>query len=135
MAVDLETTHEPSVTELVTGIIADGQKLFKQQVEMLTHEIKEDVAKTRQAGLLLGFGVGVGLVGAVLLAMMLVLLTNWALPDLPLWSCYGIWGAIVFILGAGLAYKGHLKLDGFNPLKDESAQTMKENVAWITNPK
>jgi hypothetical protein len=135
MAIDLQTTHEPSVTELVTGIIADTQTLFKQQIEMLTHEIKNDFSKTREAGFMLGLGAGVGLVGALLLAWMLVLLTSLALPDLPLWACYGGWGTVLFIIGAGLAYLGKLKLDSFNPLKDETARSVKENMAWITNPK
>ena len=135
MAIDLQTTHEPSVTELVTGIIGDAQSLFKQQIEMLTHEIKEDFSKTREAGFMLGLGAGLGLVGALLLALMLVLLTSLALPDLPLWACYGCWGTVMFILGAGLAYLGKLKLDSFNPLEDETAQSVEENVAWITNPK
>jgi hypothetical protein len=135
MANDLNTTHEPSVTELVTGIIADAQSLFKQQIEMLTHEIKEDFGKTREAGSMIGLGAGVGLVGGLLLGLMLVELTRWALPDLPLWACYGSWGTLMFIIGAALAYMGKLKLDSFNPLKDETAQSVKENVAWITNPK
>jgi hypothetical protein len=135
MAIDLQTTHEPSVTGLVTGIIADAQSLFKQQIEMLTHEIKEDFSKTREAGFMLGLGAGLGLVGALLLALMLVLLTSLALPDLPLWACYGSWGTVMFIIGAGFAYLGKLKLDSFNPLKDETAQSVKENVGWITNPK
>jgi hypothetical protein len=135
MAIDLPATHEPSVTELVTGIIADAQSLFKQQIEMVTHEIKEDFSKTREAGFMLGLGAGVGLVGTLLLALMLVQLTSLALPDLPLWACYGIWGAVMFIMGAVLAYMGKLKLDSFNPLKDETARSVKENVAWITNPK
>lgn len=135
MALELNTTHEPTVTELVTGIIADGQTLFKQQIEMLSHELKKDLAKTRQAGLMLGLGAGIGLVGAVLLAVMLVLLTNWALPEWPLWACYGLWGSMTFIVGTGLACMGKWKLDSFNPLTDESAQSMKENVSWTTNPK
>jgi Kef-type K+ transport system membrane component KefB len=135
MAIDLNTNHEPSVTELVTGIIADAQSLFKQQVEMLTREIKEDFSKTREAAFMLGLGAGVGLVGAVLLALMLVLITSSTLPDLPLWACYGSWGTVLFIIGAGLAYMGKLKFDSFNPLKDETAQSVKENMAWITNPK
>jgi hypothetical protein len=135
MASDLNTTHEPSMTELVTGIIADGQTLFKQQIDMLAHEIKEDFSRTREAGWMLGLGAGIGLVGALLLGVMLVLLTQWALPALPLWTCYGIWGSVTLIVGAGLAFLGKWRLDSFNPLKDETAQSVKENMSWITNPK
>jgi len=135
MAIDLNTAHEPSATELVTGIIGDAQLLFKQQVEMLTHEIKADLTKTRAAGFMLVLGAGLGLVGALLLGQMLVFLTSSALPDFPVWACYGIWGTVMFFLGAGLAYMGKLKFDSFNPMTDETAQSVKENVKWTTNPK
>jgi len=60
MATDLRSDHEPSVTELVSGILNDAQTLFKQQFEMLKHEVKEDFRKTREASLMLGLGAGVG---------------------------------------------------------------------------
>jgi Putative Actinobacterial Holin-X, holin superfamily III len=136
MATDLHSTHEPSVTGLVTGIINDAQTLFKQQFEMLKHEVKEDFRKTREASLMLGIGAGIGAVGAMLVAHMLALAT-FALfaPHLPLWACYGIWGAVTLAVGVGLVLAGKTKLDTVRPLDDEVAQTVKENVEWITKPK
>jgi len=138
MATDLNAahdTHEASVTELVSGIINDAQTLFKQQIEMLKHEVKEDMRKAREASMMLGLGAGIGGVGAILLAHMLSLWTNWAFPNVPLWGCYGIWGAVTLVIGAGLLFAGKSKLDTVNPLEDEAAKTVKENVQWITNPK
>ncbi len=135
MAIDLESAPTPTVTALVTGIIADGQSLFKQQADMLAREIKADLRRTREAGLLLILGASVGLVGAILLAMMLVLLTQWAMPQWPLWACCGTWGLVMLVAGSGLFCLGKLRLDSFNPLKDESAQSVKENMSWTTNPK
>jgi hypothetical protein len=135
MATDFKTTPEPSVTALVTGIISDAEDLFKQQFDLLKHEVRDDFRKTKEAGLVLGLGASLGLVGAILLALMLVYLTQWLAPELPLWGCFGIWGAIVFLAGAGLFWAGKLQLDSFTPLPERSAQALKENVQWLTNPK
>jgi len=135
MATDLKTGHEPSVTTLVSGIISDAQDLMKQQFDLLKHEVREDIHKTKEAGFTLGVGAGLALVGAIMLLMMLVHFTQWAVPDLPLWACYGIWGVAFFAGGAVLLYMGKAQLDSFNPLPDESAKALKENVQWITNPK
>jgi hypothetical protein len=135
MATDLRSNHDPSVTELVTGIIGDAQTLFKQQFEMLKHEVKEDFRKTREASLLLGLGAGIGGVGAILLAHTLSLLTNWVFPHWPLWVCYGIWGAVMLVVGAAVVYAGKSTLETVHPLDDQAAQTVKENVEWITKPK
>jgi Putative Actinobacterial Holin-X, holin superfamily III len=134
MATDLKSTHEPSVTELVTGIINDAQALFKQQFEMLKHEVREDLRKAREGSLMLAVGGGVGLLGAFLLTQMLALFTHWAVPSLPDWACYGIWGVVMAIISAALFYTGKSKLDSVKPL-DETAQTVKENVQWIGKPK
>jgi len=109
--------------------------LIKQQFELLKHEVKEDFQKTRDATLMLGIGSVVALVGLIHLTLMLVYLLQWAAPSLPLWACFGICGGLVVIVGGGLLYAGIHKFNSFNPLPDETAQALKENVQWITQPK
>jgi len=135
MATDLKSTQEPSVTALVTGIISDAEDLLKQQFELLKHEVREDLRKTKEASFVIGLGAWLGLVGAILLVMMLVYLTQWLLPDWPLWVCYGIWGAIMFLAGGIAFFIGKNMFDSFSPLPEKSAQALKENVQWLTNPK
>jgi hypothetical protein len=135
MATDMKTAHEPSVTELVTGIVNDAQQLLKQQFELLKHEVREDMRKTRDAGLTLALGAGFALVGGLLFVLMLVYLTNWLIPELPLWACFGIWSLGLIAAGAALIYGAKTSFDKFNPLPDETAQAVKENVQWITHPK
>jgi len=135
MATDLKPEQDVSATALVSGIIGDAQNLLKQQFDLLKHEVREDIRKTRNAGQLLGMAVGFGLVGAVLLGLMLAHLLAWSEPGLPLWICFGICGGAILVAGVGLYCVGLAKLNSFNPLEDETASTLKENVQWITNPK
>jgi hypothetical protein len=81
----------------------------------------------------------------ILLALMLVFLLHWlTLPAgagaydpaaIPLWGCFGIVSAIFLATGAALSWLGYKKFESFNPLPDETAQTVKENVEWIMNSK
>jgi hypothetical protein len=134
---------EASMTGLLRGIINDTADLIRHEVRFARTEIKADLAKTRDALAVLSLGAGAALLGAILLALMLVYLLHWlsypagTAPDstaaIPLWGCYGIVSAVFLVLGAVGVYAGYAKLKSFNPLPDQTAQTVKENVGWIAN--
>jgi hypothetical protein len=131
---NIHVGQEPSMSGLVTGIVNDAQELIKQQLALARHEIKEDFRKTKEAALSLALGGTIALLGGILLCGMLVYLLD-ALTVLPLWACYGIVGGLLAVVGGVLVYLGKKKLDSFNPLPEESAQALKENVQWITKPR
>ena len=135
IANDVKSPPEQSFTTLVSGIIADAQQLIQQQFAMFRQEIRDDVRKSKEAAILLGAGVSIGLASSVLLLLMLSHLLHWAVPELPLWACFGIVGGVLGTLGGALVYAGVKKLGSFNTLSGPSAQTMKENLQWTTNPK
>jgi multisubunit Na+/H+ antiporter MnhB subunit len=137
MADDVHTSSESSVTNLVSGILNDAQELFKQQVVLLKHEVKDDLRKTRDAALVLVIGTGVVSLGGLLLCWGLVHLLSWAAGEehLPLWASFGIVGGILAIVGGIVCYLGKKKFDSFNPLPEETAEALKENVQWIMKPK
>jgi Putative Actinobacterial Holin-X, holin superfamily III len=135
MSPDLKTPQDASMTALVSGIIHDAQELVHQQFELFKHEVRNDLRKTKEAGLALGAGACLGLVGALLLAEMLVKLLYWAVPAVPEWGWYGICGFAICAVAGCLVYTSKLKLDAIHPLNDDSAQALKENVQWITNRK
>lgn len=135
MASELHTDAEPTTTQLLSGIISDAQELMKQQLALFRSEVREDFRKTRQAAYLLVGGVVVAQLAAMLLCWMCVHLLSASFPDLPLWGCFGIIGGILALVGGGLALSAVLQLNSFNPLPDQTAQAVKENVRWMTNPK
>jgi hypothetical protein len=136
MATDVQTGNDVSTTSLVKGIIDDVQQLTKQHFDLLHQEIKNDMSKSLQAGTMLGVGLGSLLLGAVLLAITLAYALHAAFyPDLPLWGAFAIVTGVVLAAGLGLLFVGIKKFQSFNPLPDETAQALKENVQWLTNPK
>src|SRR5262249_31138196 len=102
---------------------------------LLRSEVREDLRKTRDAALPIGLGGLVALLGGGLLTFLLVHLLHWATDfRLALWACFGIVGGGLAVLGAVLIYMGKKRFDAFNPLPDETAQALKENIQWITKP-
>jgi len=133
MATDLQSPSEPQLANLVGGILNDAQELFKQQIALVRHEVKEDFRKSKEAAVPLGLGLWLAGVGSVLLGITLALIL--AEIGLPLWAGFAVVGAVVFLAGAGLFYVGKQKFQSFNPLPDQSAKALEENLEWITKPK
>jgi len=134
MAIDFRTDAEPSMTRLVSGIVSDVQDLLQQQLALFRHEVESDFKRSKQAALPLLLGVGIGLMGVALLGFMLVYLLNWA-TELPVWGCFGLVGGGLAVVGVGLYQTGLKQFESFNPLPDESAQALKENIQCLMKPK
>jgi len=132
---------EASVASLMRGIIDDIGNLVRQEIRFARTEIREDLRKTKQAATVVATGTIIALIGAFLFAWMLVYLIQWlSLPagttteGIPLWGCFGIVSAVFLGIGSIVAYAGCEMFKSFNPLPDKTAQTVKENVEWITTP-
>jgi uncharacterized membrane protein YqjE len=142
MAVQVPTSSEPGFTTLVREIVNDVEELVKHQIRFARAEIKEELHKSKEAVALFALGAGSGLLGVLFLGMMLVHLLHWLtepsgvdLAGLPLWGCHAIVAVVFLITGAGLCLLGRKMFASITPLAEQTAQTLKENVEWITNSK
>jgi len=142
MANEVHTSSEPSTTSLLRGIINDIGDLIRQELRFARTEFRADLRKSREALSVLALGAGTTVLGGFLLALMFVYLLHWLTAPagtdpatLPLWGCFGIVSGIVLATGVALVWLGINKLESFNPLPDETANTVKENVEWIMNSK
>ena len=134
MARDFPNGSPPSMASLVGGIVHDAQVLLKQEMALAKCELANEFRMAKQAAITLGIGIGIAAFGALLLLIMLVYLLHWALSErLPLWSCFGIVGAILTILGAALFSLSERRAGRLRLLPEQSRATMKDNVAWINN--
>jgi thiamine transporter ThiT len=131
MASEVQTHNEPSVAGLVTGIIDDVQDLIKSQIQMARAEITKDFRRSKEAGSMLAIGAGVSLLATILLSLMLVYALH-ELAGLRLWASYAIVGGGFAVAGVALVFAGKKKFDAFNPLPDETAHALQENLEWKT---
>jgi hypothetical protein len=123
-------TSEPTVAELLTGLMNDAKALLQQEVALAKHELRVELRKTILAVMSLGIGIGIAAIGGLLLILMLVHLLH-ALTALPLWACYGIVGGLFAVGGVVLLVLGKNKLARIHMVPQETVKTMKENVQWI----
>jgi len=133
---------EASMAGLLRGIINDIGDLIRQEIRFARTEIKSDVRKTTRACAVLALGAGAACLGVVLVALMSVhlihTLSSPAGTDtaaIPLWGCYGIVAAVFLVVGGGLGFIGYQSLQKINPLPDQTAKSVKENVEWIMSSK
>jgi len=141
MANEVHAEDTAGIGGLLRGIINDVGDLIRQEIRFARSEIKSDARKMLRAGAVLAFGVGAAALGVILVAFMLVHLVHWLSlpagtePGIPLWGCYGIVAAVFLAVGAATAFAGVKRLESVNPLPDQTAKSVKENVEWIMNSK
>jgi len=124
--------HEPTLTELISGIAEDAQRLLKQQYQMLRAEVKEDIRRTKSALLYMSIGIVASLIGVVFLLVALPLLINWAF-GLALWAGWAIIGGLLLAVGIIGLYAGKRIFEKNNPLPDKTLNALEENLSWIAN--
>jgi hypothetical protein len=57
------STREPTVTQLLTGLMQDTQMLRRQEVALATHELRRELRTTIRAVMSLGIGIGRAAIG------------------------------------------------------------------------
>jgi len=124
---------QPTVTELVRGIVDDFQRLAKQQVEMLKSEFKEDVRRTKRATEFGGLGIVLMTVGGLTLVACLVFLLH-EHYQFSYTASAGIIGGILTVAGVALGALAYHLFESFNPLPDKTFNALQENLTWKTQP-
>jgi uncharacterized membrane protein YqjE len=121
---------QPSTAELVGDILSDAQELVSQQLELFKVEVQDDMQRSMWATALIGAGLGFLLATVVFLGLTLAYLLHdglgWSLS-----ASMGLTTLVILLLGAGLVAAGVWLFRSFNPLPDETAAALQENVEWL----
>jgi hypothetical protein len=116
--------------DLVRGILEDGRSLLSKELLAAKLEIKEEIAKTGQATILLGAGAFIFAIGVIMLsAMVAFLLDRYSI--LPLWASFGVVGVIYLIAAGILLVLGKRKLGQIDAFPRDSVQGAREDVRYI----
>ena len=121
---------QPTLTQLVNGLMSDATLLLHQELALAKHELYEEARKTKTAVASLGAGIGIVAIGGLLLIIMLVHLVR-ALTEWPIWTCYGIIGGICAIAGVALLYRGMKHISQIHIVPQQTVDSIKENVKWF----
>ena len=128
----MATDGGPTLTELVSGIADNAQRLIQQQYQMLRAEVKEDLRRTKSAVAYMGFGAAAVGIGMIFLAVAVPLLINWAFGLAP-WAGWAIVGGVLLVIGIIGLFAGKRIFEKNNPLPDKTLNALEENLSWIAN--
>lgn len=142
MSTDVEPLREQTAATLVSGILSDLQHLVDQQFQLMRREVSEDLGRRAAVATVLGLGVGVLLLDAIMICLTLVhLLHWWASPPgtdsawLPLWGCHAVLAVILAISGGVLVQVGRARSKSFASYPSPETSNVQEPVRWTTHPK
>jgi len=131
---NVQTESPPSVASLVGGIIEDAQRLVQQELRLARRELQTEWDKAKVAAMSITIGMAVCVLGGVFLGSMLVYLLH-ELAGLALYASYGIVGGVLAVIGGIVFYGGYQKAGAVSVVPPQTAETMRENVQWMQNPK
>src|SRR5689334_15338715 len=121
MSTDIEPHVEQTAASLVSGILGDLQHLVEQQFQLTRREIEDELSRRASAAAVIGMGLGVLFLDAIVLCLTVVHLLHWGTSPpgtdsawLPLWGCYGVLAAVLVVIGGMLVQVGRTKYQSIN---------------------
>lgn len=124
-----EYRSEPSIKELISGVLDDTRELIREEIALARAELREELSKARTAAIALTTAVMTGVIGVV----MLCVAAGGALADALDWPAWGGYGIVaLMLLGAALALVavGRKRLASIRPLP-KTMGSLRENVEWV----
>jgi cobalamin biosynthesis protein CobD/CbiB len=122
--------NNKSLGSLISGIFQDAQTLISKEIAAAKLELKQEMTKGIKAGLSLGIGGFLLVVGFILLTLMIVFLISSYTP-IPLWGSLGIVGLVYCVAGAIALIIGKRKVTEVKPVPADALQHTKEDVRYI----
>ncbi|HEY3788751.1 MAG TPA: phage holin family protein [Urbifossiella sp.] len=127
------TPPATTVTELLSGILDDAQKLVRQQIDLAKAEFKEELAQTRRASEFGGIGLVLMTIGGLTLVAFLVNLLHEHF-QYSMWASCLIIGSILLSIGIILLLAARNVLDRFSLVPEKTLKSLRENLTWKTEP-
>ncbi len=129
-SVEQQRDSEPSIAQLLGGIVEDAQLLVRREVDLAKQEVTNELNKVKQGATSLGIGAGLAAVSGIMLTLMIVYLLH-EVAGLSLWLSYLIVGVVLGGVGAVLLMTGINRMKQVDPMPRETIETVKEDIAWI----
>lgn len=123
--------EEESISELLSAVTSDLQKLFRQEVALAKAEISEEASKAGKAAGLLSGAALAGYMTVVLLSLAAVFglaeLIGLGWAALIVAALWAIAGAVLFVVGRN-------RMREVSPKPERTIETLKEDAQWAKHP-
>jgi uncharacterized membrane protein YqjE len=120
--------QEPSLGELLGGLVGNMQDLIRGEVSLAKQELKEEA---KQAGVGAGMLAGAGVMALVGLIFVGLTATYALTLVLPGWAAALIVAALFLIVGFVLYSLGRQRLQRVDPVPRQTIESLKEDTEWI----
>jgi Putative Actinobacterial Holin-X, holin superfamily III len=120
------------LADIVKDLTGDLGTLFRQEVELAKAELKQEARKGGKAAGVLGAAAGLGLVGAIILAMAIGfgLSILFGAEDDFFWG-FLITAVVLLVAAAIAASNGRKKLQQVDPKPDQTIETLREDARYL----
>jgi len=116
-----------SLGELLSEMTSEVSQLFRAEIELAKTEAKEEAAKAARAGVMFGAGGFVGYLAVIMLSFAAAWGLAAVIPDglafLIIGIVYAAAAVVLFLLG-------RTRMQEFNPVPQETVETLKEDMEW-----
>jgi uncharacterized membrane protein YqjE len=129
---DPANRDDQSIGEILSEVVSDVTRLFRQEVDLAKAELRQEAAKAGKAGGMLAGA----LVAALLTAVMVSLTLAAALSEVmhPAWAALVV-AVLWAIAGAALYSTGRARLRAVSPIPQQTVETLKEDAEWLRSRK
>lgn len=123
--------NRPSETAMLVGeIIADAQKLVRQELELAKVEIRQEWVNAKVAAVSIVTAAAFVFLAVLLFTFGLVFLLH-DLTALPMSACFGIVILLTVLVGSGFYYLAVKKAKAVDVIPRQTVRSIKESVKWI----
>jgi uncharacterized membrane protein YqjE len=116
-----------SMGELLSEMTSEVSQLFRAEIELAKTEAKEEAQKAARAGVMFGAGGFAGYLAIIMLSFAAAWALTAVIPDglafLVVGVVYAAVAAVLFLLGRS-------RMQEFNPVPQETVETLKEDMEW-----
>jgi cytochrome c biogenesis protein CcdA len=122
----MSATERP-ISAILREIVRNLQEIMRAEIHLAKTEVREELTKTRSAGLLIALGAASALFSVFFSLLTLVYALSLVLPEWAAALCVaaGIGVVAVLTMRAGLT-----RLEAFHAGTPKTVASMKENVKW-----
>ena len=120
--------QDESIGHLMSEVLQDVSKLFRQEVALAKAEIKEEATKAGKAGGMLAGAGFAGYMVAVLLSLALVFALDAVMPIG--WAAVIV--AVLWAVVGGVLYSlGRKRMKDVDPVPRQTVETLREDAQWV----